>query len=33
MDLPLLIESLSDPAAYPYPVERVEVRQTLAMEE
>jgi aminoglycoside phosphotransferase family enzyme/predicted kinase len=28
MELPRLIEALSDPVAYPYPVERVEVRQT-----
>jgi aminoglycoside phosphotransferase family enzyme/predicted kinase len=28
MDLPRLIEALSDPAAYPYPVGAVEVRQT-----
>ncbi len=28
MDLPQLIETLSDPAAYPYPVDAVEVRQT-----
>jgi aminoglycoside phosphotransferase family enzyme/predicted kinase len=28
MELPQLIEALSDPAAYPYPVEAVEVRQT-----
>jgi len=28
MDLTLLIEALSNPAAYPHPVERVEVRQT-----
>ena len=28
MELPQLIEALSDPAAYPYPVETVEVRQT-----
>ena len=28
MELPRLIESLADPAAYPYPVEAVDVRQT-----
>jgi aminoglycoside phosphotransferase family enzyme/predicted kinase len=28
MDLPRLIEALSDPAAYPHPVEAVEVRHT-----
>src|SRR5262245_4478123 len=28
MDLPSLIESLSDPFAYPHPVDAVEVRQT-----
>src|SRR5260370_32913189 len=28
MDLPQLIEALSDPQAYPYAVEKVEVRQT-----
>src|SRR5262245_7738917 len=28
MDLPQLIEAMSRPAAYPYPVEVVEVRQT-----
>ena len=28
MDLSALIEALSDPAAYPYPVGAVEVRQT-----
>src|SRR5262245_36937927 len=28
MDLPQLIEAMSSPAAYPYPVEGVEVRQT-----
>ena len=28
MDLPRLIEALSDPAAYPHPVGEVEVRQT-----
>jgi aminoglycoside phosphotransferase family enzyme/predicted kinase len=28
MDLPRLIEALSDPSAYPYPVGAVEVRQT-----
>jgi aminoglycoside phosphotransferase family enzyme/predicted kinase len=28
MELPRLIEALSEPAAYPYPVEAVEVRQT-----
>jgi aminoglycoside phosphotransferase family enzyme/predicted kinase len=28
MELPSLIEALSDGAAYPYPVEKVEVRQT-----
>lgn len=28
MDLPRLIEALADPAAYPHPVDRVEVRQT-----
>ncbi len=28
MDLPSLIEALSSPAAYPYPVDAVEVRQT-----
>src|SRR6516162_7125192 len=28
MDLPRLIAALSDPAAYPYPVASVEVRQT-----
>jgi aminoglycoside phosphotransferase family enzyme/predicted kinase len=28
MDLPQLIQALSDPSAYPYPVEQVEIRQT-----
>jgi aminoglycoside phosphotransferase family enzyme/predicted kinase len=28
MDFPRLLDALSDPAAYPYPVEAVEVRQT-----
>lgn len=28
MDLSLLIEALTEPAAYPFPVDRVEVRQT-----
>jgi aminoglycoside phosphotransferase family enzyme/predicted kinase len=28
MELPRLLEALTDPAAYPYPVEAVEVRQT-----
>ncbi len=28
MDLPRLIDALTNPTAYPYPVERVEVRQT-----
>ena len=28
MDLPLLIEALSAPGAFPHPVEAVEVRQT-----